>query len=268
MSITIVEQAESIGAGALARALREHGARVRVIRRWRNEACPPDVDGVDALVLCDHGPTVSVTNPALAAERRLIGAAQATGRAIVGLGFGARLVAAALGGSVQARAGQVGAGVGVADCAGEWCAVKLSHQGKEDPLFAGVPWSQQWWRWGCESIQSLPGTARTLAGIGHEPVAFAIGVKTYGFAFAWEQSSQDLRAAWRAFPQASVDGAAAAAGGATSATTTEATSADAGLAAWGATTDRLGAHLATRVVRCLLTPDRHWTGRAREAAVG
>ncbi len=240
MSVIIVEHVESLGSGLVGRALREHGFATRVVRRWRGEKLPPDADDLAGLVLCDHGPEVGVGAPDLGDERRIIGAAQVGKVPIIGLGFGARLLATALGGTV--------ATADPAPCG--WDPVALSHHGKEDPLFGGQPWRQPWWRWSRERIDALPPSARALASVAHDTMAFAIGTSTYGFVHHWELTPAEFEGSLRAFPSC------------LGSTTPEA--AREGWRIHGSACERLGTRLATNIVRCLFIPDRQHLGRPRE----
>ncbi len=243
MSVIIVEHVESLGSGMLGRALRDHGFATRVVRRWRGERLPPDADDVAGLVLCDHGPESGVGSPDLGDARRIIGAAQVARVPIICLGFGARLLASSLGGAVALSE--------TTHCG--WGELALSHHGKEDPLFAGQPWRQAWWQWNRERIDVLPPSARLLASVGHDAMAFAIGTRTYGFQHHWELTSGELEGALRAFPSC-----------------LGSTAVDAARDGWrmhGAACERLGARFAANIVRCLFVPDRQHLGRPREMEV-
>ncbi|MDA0802656.1 MAG: hypothetical protein O2819_02735 [Planctomycetota bacterium] len=240
MSIVIVEHASFAGAGHCAQALRVHGFAVRVVRRWKDEPLPVDADDLTGLVLGDHVPQSSVSMPGLEAERRLIGAAQMRGLPIVGLGFGARLVAATLGGSVAP----------IPSILSGWASVSLTHHGKEDPLFAGQPWLQAWWTWSSERVAALPPTARPLATVGHDPVAFVIGTSVYGFTYHWEWTRGEFEGALKGY------------GADLGATTAE--EASTGWTEHGANTSRLAQRQAVRIAQCLFLGDRQHLGRPRD----
>ncbi|MDA1007747.1 MAG: hypothetical protein O2800_01900 [Planctomycetota bacterium] len=189
MSIFIFEQASCVGAAALGESFRRLGLEHRTIRVWRGEALPADLDDASGLILCDHAPAALSTGHEFDAQRQLIGSAQVRGIPIIGLGFGARLLAGALGGKMVAT-DTIQSG---------WDEVRLNHIGREDPVLTGQPWSQHWWRWSRERIETLPAGAKPLAVVGHDPSAFLIGTKTYGFIHHWEWTASEFNRALAAF---------------------------------------------------------------------
>jgi GMP synthase-like glutamine amidotransferase len=170
--------------GVLGTTLREYGHRTKVVRvapaTGTADPLPPDLDDVDAIVLAD-GPQTLASAPPAWAERamELVREAHARQTPILGLGFGARLLAKALGGELAAE-----------PCTG-WLETTLSPVGREDPLFKGLPWTLGQVLWQQESIAKLPDGATpyaTSAGAPGRPKAvrgFSAGVFAFGFEHQW-----------------------------------------------------------------------------------
>ena len=49
---TLILQLDDSGAGLLGRILRDHGHRLRTVRLGKGDPLPPDLDDVQALVVC------------------------------------------------------------------------------------------------------------------------------------------------------------------------------------------------------------------------
>lgn len=177
---TLVVEFDGIGGGLLLRTLREYGHRLRVVRLHRGEALPPDLDDLQAIVLCG-GPADPSGMPAPLAS--LVTAAASQDLPVIATGAGAVALAVVLGGSAAA-APRWG-----------WQELRLTPVGREDAVFAGVAWSSRQ----CCSLESgiaaLPGGAKSLAAFGsgaHSVAAWSRGLRTYAFLYRPEL---DLRLA-------------------------------------------------------------------------
>jgi GMP synthase-like glutamine amidotransferase len=184
--------------GLLGETLREYGHRMRVVRLASGDALPPDLDDVDAIVVGDGGQTLLSGAPAWAeGEMALLREAHGRQIPICGLGFGARLLAKALGGEIVSG-----------EDAG-WRDLKLNFPGREDPLYKGIPWTLPQVIRQSESIAKLPdgGTPYgSTAVAGTKPVtrSFAVGVFTFGFEHKWwldqslaqTEGSGDIASGW------------------------------------------------------------------------
>ncbi|MBL9148760.1 MAG: gamma-glutamyl-gamma-aminobutyrate hydrolase family protein [Phycisphaerae bacterium] len=183
MPTLLIDHSPRVGStGLLGQTLREYGHRINVVRvapagnaaGSGADALPSDLDDVDAIVLSDGPQTLASNPPAfVAAESALIKAAHARQMPILGLGFGARLLATALGGEVAA---QPDAG---------WLELKLTFPGREDPLYKGVPWTSTACFCQAEAITKLPEGATPFAHAGQPGTkpnvrAFAAGVFAFG----------------------------------------------------------------------------------------
>jgi len=182
-------------AGILGTTLRNYGHRFRFVRpasaSGLPDAMPDDLDDVDAIVATDGAQTLLTNSPSwAAAEMALLQQAHARQIPIVGLGFGARILAKALGGELSAE-GDHG-----------WQPNTLSFVGREEPIYKGIPWSTPQLFWQSESLAKLPdGAVSYSASVRHAHVpraqpatpplpkptirAFAAGVFTFGFEHQW-----------------------------------------------------------------------------------
>ena len=184
MPILVLEHSEPPGSGSIGRALIRHGLRLRSIRVGAGEAVPPDLDEVDAIV--SLGGRQSATDDALpwiAAELRLLEAASKEGIPVLGICLGAQLLARALGGRVERMASP---SIGLPQ-------INLTQEGRDDPLFRGLPWFGTWPSWHQDEIVELPEGARKLA---HSEACgvegFAHGISAYGIQFHPEWTSAAL----------------------------------------------------------------------------
>lgn len=177
---TLVVEFDGIGGGLLLRTLREYGHRLRVVRLHLREALPPDLDDLQAIVLCGGPSDPNGMAPALAS---LATAASSQDLPVIATGAGAVALAVALGGSA-APSSRWG-----------WQELRLTPVGREDAVFAGVAWSSRQ----CCSLESgvatLPAGAKSLANFGsgdHPVAAWTRGLRTYAFLYRPEL---DLRLA-------------------------------------------------------------------------
>lgn len=169
--------------GILGETLREYGHRITFVHlapeSGAAESLPGDLDDVDALVLSDGPQALGGQAPSfLAAETALVRDAHAKQIPIVGLGFGARVLAHALGGELAPTVAK------------GWLNLRLTFVGHEDPIYAGVPWVYPQPLDQSESIAKLPpggiSFAESAAADGRPQVrAFSAGVFAYGFEHQW-----------------------------------------------------------------------------------
>jgi GMP synthase-like glutamine amidotransferase len=224
--------------GILGETLREYGHRMKVVRLG-SDALPTDLDDVDAIVLSDGPQTLLSGAPAwAAAEMALVREAQSRQLPICGLGFGARLLVAALGGELSAE-GDVG-----------WRDLKLNFPGREDPLYKGIPWTLTQLIAQRESIVKLPEGATpygATATPGAKPStrSFSAGVFAFGFEHQW----------WL---NAALASSLAATAGADGAAIT------AGWNEFGANSMRHGRRLAESIALYLMPVDRVNSGRVKD----
>lgn len=199
MPTLLLDHASKPGStGLLGETLRDHGHRIRVVRLAVGEALPGDLDDVDAIVLGDGAQTLLSNAPAWAeGEMGLVKEAFTRQMPICGLGFGARVLAKALGGEI------------VAGGDGGWRDLTLNFAGREDPLYKGIPWSMPWVIHQTESIAKLPDGSTafgTTPVSGGKPAvrSFSAGVFAFGFEQKWwldpalarDEASSEIAAGW------------------------------------------------------------------------
>ncbi|MFM2163968.1 MAG: synthase [Planctomycetota bacterium] len=132
----------------LGRTLRAFGQQVKRIESHQPSTMPVDLDEVHGVVVCGGGSSVTGSSGSIEAFVR---DAAKTGLPILAIGSGARLVARALGGEVSPCSER-----GIVT-------VKLGPIGREEPIFAGQPWSSQQAVWNDECVTKLPEGARPFA---------------------------------------------------------------------------------------------------------
>ncbi len=185
MSILILQHSDSANAGRLAAMLRDFGHRLRIINAHRGEALPPDLDDVDGIVTCGGEPSANDDSlPWLAREMELLREAHRREIPIVGLCLGCQILARALGGEI----GKLEAGIELG-----WHPVQLTHAGTNDPVHAGVGWTNTMFHWHREQVIKLPPGATALTKSARTPVqAWSLGLWTYAFQYHSEVTPQDI----------------------------------------------------------------------------
>lgn len=153
----------------LGRRLRSDGQVVTLVDAHNAASLPADLDEVHGLVVCGGGASVTAHSGAIEA---LVQAAAKADIPILAIGAGARLVARALGGEVTPCSER-----GI-------IRVKLNALGREEPLFAGQPWSSEQAVWNDECVSRLPEGARVLATTPSARFA-AWGIGSWIFAIDW-----------------------------------------------------------------------------------
>lgn len=162
---------EEEGSGQLGPALRRSGFSLDV----RSRAPRPEDAEADLVVVMGKslGPPEGELTPLLEEERRLLARRLEAGRPSLGIGLGARLLAAAAGARVHP--GGKGAVLGVHP-------VSLTVEGLSDPLFAGFEELFDVLHWQGDSFEPVPG-AQELASTARYPhQAFRVG-SSYGVRF-------------------------------------------------------------------------------------
>ena len=208
----------------LGRTLRAFGQKVVLVDAHDAASLPADLDEVHGVIVCGGGASVTAHSGAI---ESLVRGAAAASIPVLAIGAGARLVARALGGEVSPCSER---GVVTA---------KLTGIGREEPLFAGQPWSGPQAVWNDECVSKLPEGARPF---GSTPSArfAAWGIGPWIVAIDWH-------AEWDAKEIAESAKAAGTVGSGTI-----------------ASIERLGRLFAERVSLILMPVDRMVSGRARD----
>lgn len=189
--VTLLQHVPQAPAGRIGLWALENGLGLERVRLWAGDPVP-SADEMDALVLLGGSMRVDDgdAHPWLADERALIQAAAEAGVPVLGVGLGAQLIAAALGGSVEAmEAPEIGLfPVETTDAAGQ------------HPLTKAWPKRFTPLHWHADRVE-LPSKARLLASSeACREQAFAIDEHVLGLAFHLELDPQDVDAIAEADP--------------------------------------------------------------------
>ena len=163
------------GPGALAPALRDAGATLKLVRIDDGDEVPnpDDVDAFAGLVVMGGPMSVHDDLPWLEAERVLLRAAVDAGLPVLGVCLGAQQLAAALGAEVVAGA-EPECGVGE---------VHLTAAALEDPVFAAAPSPLPCVHWHGDTFTLPAGAVRLAGNQAYENQAFRVGARAYGLQF-------------------------------------------------------------------------------------
>ncbi len=180
MAILTIEHEGTTGAGRLARVFRDHGFRFDVRRLGPHDEptnLPVDTDDFEGLLLMGGLPNISDNPPWLSRVTQLIRHAHARELPVIGVCFGAQLVAQALGGQVsKMEKPEFG-----------YAPVHINPLGQVETIFAGVPWSApQFHAHGAEVSQLPEGGVLLASSDACKVQAYRVGIRTYAFQFHFE----------------------------------------------------------------------------------
>lgn len=186
MPTLILQHSPHGAAGNVGTVLSEFGLRMQTIRLDLGEPLPPDFNGVDGIVSGGGAPSATDdTVPWLAAEMAFLKEAHERSIPILGICLGSQVLARALGGKVRRM--EQGPSVGLIQ-------VNLTPDGREDPLFRGLPWYGEWPSWHEDEVSELPPGAKLMAKSDRCAVeAWHAGVFTYGIQFHPEWTTEALQ---------------------------------------------------------------------------
>ncbi len=186
----VLQHADAEKPGIIADALASHGHSTQPILTFKGEQVPPDLEGVQGVVIM--GGPMSVYEqrqyPFLKDEIRLVEKALRVGKPVLGVCLGSQLLAASLGSKVRKGQKEIG-----------WYPVTLTEHAAEDPLLKNIERSFMACHWHGD-IFDLPGGAARLAGSSlTDCQAFRYGQNAYGFLFHMEMTYEVLQAMARTF---------------------------------------------------------------------
>lgn len=191
MAIIVLQHSDAGRSGRLGLTLRDHAHRLDVRRPDKGEALPPDLDGVEGLVVLGGPQNVGEDLTWLKQEETLIRAAHDEALPVVGICLGAQIVASALGGEVQAMDRPI---VGFRE-------VRLNPVGQTDTLLAGMAWNSMQFCTHGRCVSKVPPGAQILAGSDHCACQiFKVGLRTYGFQFHFEADREIMGALLKESP--------------------------------------------------------------------
>lgn len=190
MATLILEHSDMARADRFGTILRDQGHRLEIRRLHAGDSLPTDLDGIDAVVSFGGpmSPMADDEHPWMAGELELLREAHETDRPVVGICLGHQLLTRALGGTVE-RLPDPGVELG-------WIDVELTPAGRDDPIFAGAPWSATQLLHHHWHVSQAPEGAEVLARSEQCPIqVWRSGLRTYGFQYHGE-SHADRMGQW------------------------------------------------------------------------
>ena len=164
--------------GFFAEVLEKQGARYRIIRLFHGEMAAEEWGRVGALIVL--GGSIDVDDeesfPVLRWEKRIIRAAIDERVPILGICFGAQLIAATLGTPVyHGRVKEIG-----------WSPVSITPHGQVDSLLGYLPENATVFQWHSGGFDLPQGAIRLASSPHFENQAFRLGKSVYGLQFHLE----------------------------------------------------------------------------------
>ena len=244
MATLILEHSDLARSNRLGIVLRDQGHRLDIRKLHRGDAVPSDLDEIDAVISMGGGMAPDDTSPAwYTPELELIRAAHAAQLPVLGICFGSQLVGQALGGEVATLDGGIELG---------WHDVNLTPLGRDEPLFAGIPWTSKQMHWHSYHVATLPADSRVLASSARTPhQAWMCGLRTLAIQYHPEAFAETLLS-WADDEPQSVSAAG---------TTRDALVAD--NERYDADHARLATRLFERIALMLMPIDRRYAGAGR-----
>lgn len=195
MSILVFEHSSLAGVERLGRALNDCGHKLNILRLHDGDQVPGDLDDCDGIISMG-GPQSAAEDsaPFMAEEMNRLREAHQRGLPVVGICLGSQMLARALGGKVEKNPAGIELG---------FTEVKLTPVGREDVLHAGLAWSSMMMQHHRDHVSQLPSGARLLASSSKCKVqAWALGLRSYGFQYHPEVSTDNIEAWIRDEPEA------------------------------------------------------------------
>jgi GMP synthase (glutamine-hydrolysing) len=201
----VIEHVSYMGQGNIAHALRRAGLRSRDIRPFQGQPLPSAADLSGLIVLgAPTGSADDETTEHLVAERRLIRDAVGLGLPVLGVCFGAQLLAVALSGRVV-KDGALEVGMGTAI---------LTAAGRADPILGFDSDELTVLHWHRDSYTLPPGAVRLASSDLCVEQAFRVGDNVYGLQFHVEINGELAHLVTDEMPDRALEAAAVARAGA------------------------------------------------------
>jgi GMP synthase (glutamine-hydrolysing) len=189
--------------GFFAEVLEKQGAEYRVIRLFHGEMPAEELENVSALIVLGGPMSVDEEEsvPFLRWEKRILRAAIDEAVPILGVCFGAQLIAAALGTQVfHGSVREIG-----------WTSISITPHGQVDSLLGYLPESATVFQWHSDGFDLPAGAIRLASSTHYSTQAFRVGKIIYGLQFHLEvtprmierwidERSKDLALAPHVFP--------------------------------------------------------------------
>lgn len=181
MSILVIEHSAISRANRLGTALTRYGHRLDTRRMHLGDPLPESMDGYDGLIIMGSPDRINDASVAyVAPEQALACDAHDRNLAVLGICFGAQVLATAFGGSVGVLEDGVRIGVH---------RVTQTTAGHDDAVLSGLPWTMDCYHWNRDVATSLPEDAVLLAtGPAGDTQIWRLGVRTYAMQFHPEMS--------------------------------------------------------------------------------
>lgn len=180
--IIVFQHGPKQGPGRLGATLRDHGFRLDIRRvdlplDQGGGSVPVDLDNVQGVISLGALQNIGDKHPFIEQEAAFLKKAHDAGIPVIGVCFGAELLAHALGGKVSKMSSpEVG-----------FVPVKTLVPGQTDIMLAGVPWETPFFQMHGSEISELPEGATLLASSDRCKVqAFSVGMRTFGFQHHFE----------------------------------------------------------------------------------
>lgn len=185
--ILVVQHVGIEGPGSIGEFFGNTAWSLKAVNLQQGDALPPDVRSFEAIIVLGGPMNVyeEDTFPYLKEEDRLLKDAVREEIPVLGICLGAQLLAKACGAGVsRAPAKEIG-----------WFPVRLTGEGRRDPLFADLPPELTVFQWH-EDMFDIPGGARLLAtGTPGIHQAFRAGKNAWGLQFHVE-ATPDMIESW------------------------------------------------------------------------
>lgn len=188
LRLQVFEHVPFEGPGHIDRWARARGHEIRTSRLYAQDPLPL-MDAFDWLVIMGGPMNIYEDDryPWLAAERRFIRAAVASGKKILGICLGAQLLADALGSRVYPGAfKEIG-----------WHPVQLTPTAAESRLFRGFPRSFEAFHWHGDTFHVPGGTLHIARSAACESQAFVYEDRIVGLQFHLESTEESVEALLR-----------------------------------------------------------------------
>ncbi len=188
MRLHWLEHAALDGPGCIAPWVEQNGHRSSASRLHHGDALPT-LEDFDGLIVLGGPMNIyqEADFPWLVAEKRLIRAAIDADKKVLGICFGAQLIADVLGGPVRRNA-QLEIG---------WFPVQLTKEGIESPFLDGIDACFDAFHWHGDTYVLPPGAVRLAASAACAQQAFSYGQHVLGLQFHLEVRQREI-AAWAA----------------------------------------------------------------------
>lgn len=187
MRVLAVYNFEGSNLGQVGHALKDAGAKVDLLRPHLGDSVPDNPDGYDGLVVLGGTQNALADEacpwlPGLCGLMRKFGDSD---RSVLGICLGSQLLARAYGGdNIIGGASEFG-----------WQKVKLTPQGKDDPIFSDLPASFHMFQWHDDTFNLPSGVDRLAASGDVKNQAFRLGRAAYGLQFHFE-ADRELVELW------------------------------------------------------------------------